>query len=48
MTRVTVGHDTDQSFRVCEVNLATLKVATKEKDNLGKRKNNKKKRKNEK
>ena len=26
-TRVTVGRDTNQSFRVCEANLATLKVA---------------------
>ena len=29
VTRVTVGRDTHLSFRVCEVNLATLKVATK-------------------
>ena len=28
VTRVTVGRDTKQSFRVCKVNLATLKVAT--------------------
>ena len=27
VTPVTVGRDTDQSFRVCKVNLATLKVA---------------------
>ena len=31
VTSVTVGHDTDQpKFRVCKVNLATLKVATTE------------------
>ena len=29
VTRATVGRDTNKSFRVCEVNLATLKVATK-------------------
>ena len=29
VTRVTVGRDTDQSFRFCKVNLATLKVAMK-------------------
>ena len=27
VTRATVGCDTNQSFRVCNVNLATLKVA---------------------
>ena len=27
VTRVTVGRDTDQSFRVCKVDLSTLKVA---------------------
>ena len=29
VTRVTVGHDTDQSVRVCKDDLATLKVAMK-------------------
>ena len=29
VARVTVGRDTNQSFRVCKVNLATLKVATR-------------------
>ena len=28
VTRVTVGRDTNQSIRVCKVNLATMKVAT--------------------
>ena len=34
VTRVTVGRDRNQSFRVCKVNLATLKVAKMKKEKI--------------